>query len=197
LAANRHLVWAAMFMDVMKGGATTPMPNVMKEQSLTKIRASVEGSDALWVVDYRGLSVQQSETLRGIIRAAGASIKIYKNTLVKRVLVELGLPSLDTILSGPSAFIFIEGDPVAIAKSLKIFAKANPALQIKGGILDGREITSDQAKAIADLPSRDELIAKLLGTMQNPLSGLVRVLNGSATGLVQALRQIAEQKTAA
>ncbi len=173
------------------------MPNTVKEQTLAQITTIVKESDALWVVDYRGLSVQQSEALRGIIRAAGASMKIYKNTLVKRVLAELGLPTLDTVLSGPSAFIFIEGDPVSIAKSLKIFAKANPALDIKGGILDGREITSDQAKAIADLPSRDELIAKLLGTMQNPLSGIVRVFNGPATGLVQALRQIAEKKSAA
>ena len=101
------------------------------------------------------------------------------------------------MLAGPSAFVFASGDPVASAKALKSFAKENDKLVIKGGILDGKAMNADQVKAIADLPSREELLAKLLRTLQNPMSGLVRVLNGPATGLAQALNQIAEKKNAA
>jgi large subunit ribosomal protein L10 len=199
LSDGRGRFWSSKVYvdDNGKGGATVPMPNANKEQAIAEIRTVVEASDALWVVDYRGLSVQQSEALRVAVRGVGASMKVYKNTLVKRVLAELGLPTLDETLAGPSAFVFVEGDPVASAKVLKDFAKTNPALEMKGGILDGKELTVEQAKAVADLPSREELIAKLLGTIQNPLSGFVRVLNGPATGLAQAIRQIAEQKSAA
>jgi len=173
------------------------MPNAAKEKMLGEIKQSVENSNVIWVVDYRGLTVKQTEALRGVIRKNEASMSVYKNTLVKRILTELGLPELDDVLAGPSAFVFASGDPVASAKALKSFAKENDKLVIKGGILDGKAMNADQVKAIADLPSREELLAKLLRTLQNPMSGLVRVLNGPATGLAQALNQIAEKKNAA
>ena len=173
------------------------MANQMKEKMVSEIQKSVEESNVMWVVDYRGLTVKQTEALRGLLRKQEASMKVFKNTLVKRVLSAAELPVLDEVLAGPSAFVFASGDPVASAKALKDFAKGNPQLIVKGGILDGSEMTPEQVKAIADLPSREELLAKLVGTMQNPMSGLVRVLNGSATGLVQALDQIAKQKSAA
>lgn len=173
------------------------MANQMKEKMVSEIQKSVEESNVMWVVDYRGLTVKQTEALRGLLRKQEASMKVFKNTLVKRVLSAAEMPVLDEVLAGPSAFVFASGDPVASAKALKDFAKGNPQLIVKGGILDGSEMTPEQVKAIADLPSREELLAKLVGTMQNPMSGLVRVLNGSATGLVQALDQIAKQKSAA
>jgi large subunit ribosomal protein L10 len=172
------------------------MPNTEKVQLVAAIKQDFEAADAVWVVDYRGLTVKQSEQLRGLIRKNEASFKVYKNSLTELALREVGLPSLDSVLSGPSAFVFVSGDPVATAKVLKDFAKANQALEIKGGLLSGAVVTADQIRAIADLPTRDELLAKLLGTLMNPMSGLVRVLNGPAEKFVRTLKAVAESKAA-
>lgn len=172
------------------------MPNAEKKATLDKIRKDLANADAVWVVDYRGLSVKQSEALRAAVRAQGAALKIYKNSFTEIALRELGLPEMGEILEGPSAFVFVNGDPVSSAKALKVFAKENDKLQIKGGLLNKGLVTADQVKAIADLPSREELIAKLLGTLNNPLIGIARVLNGPAEKLVRTLSAIAESKAA-
>ncbi|MDR2491931.1 MAG: 50S ribosomal protein L10 [Coriobacteriales bacterium] len=169
------------------------MPNAEKVKTVAEIKADIEAADAIWVVDYRGLTVKQSEALRGIIRQQGATFKVYKNSFTERALGELGLPALGAVLEGPSAFVFVSGDPVNSAKALKDFAKANNALEIKGGLLGSSLVDASQIKAIADLPSREELIAKLLGTMNNPMSSLVRVLNGPATQFVRTLQAVAEK----
>jgi len=172
------------------------MPNAEKKATLDKIREDLANADAVWVVDYRGLSVKQSEALRAAVRAQGAALKIYKNSFTEIALRELGLPEMGEILEGPSAFVFVNGDPVSSAKALKVFAKENDKLQIKGGLLNKGLVTADQVKAIADLPSREELIAKLLGTLNNPLIGIARVLNGPAEKFVRTLSAIAESKAA-
>ena len=173
------------------------MPNKIKEQMIAEITEAVEKSNIIWVVDYRGLTVKQTEALRGQIRANEASLKVYKNTLVKRVLAEKGLPTLDDVLAGPSAFVFASGDPVASAKALKTFAQTNKQLVMKGGILDGAQMSAEQVKAIADLPSREELLAKLLGTLNNPATKFVRVLNEIPASFVRTLGAIADKKSAA
>jgi large subunit ribosomal protein L10 len=172
------------------------MPNAEKIELVKQIKDDLSAAGAVWVVDYRGLSVKQSEALRGAIRAQGASLKIYKNSFTELALKELELPTLGDILQGPSAFVFVSGDPVSSAKALKAFAKENDKLQIKGGMLDKAVVTADQVKAIAELPSREELIAKLLGTLQNPLTGIVRVINGPAEKFVRTLAAVAESKAA-
>ena len=172
------------------------MPNTEKQGLVAQIKTEVEASDAIWVVDYRGLTVKQSEALRKLLRSNGASIKVYKNSLTERAFNELELPSMGDVLEGPSAFVFVSGDPVATAKALKTFAKENQKLQIKGGLLNQAVVTADQVKAIADLPSREELIAKLLGTIANPLRGLVYVLNGPAEKFVRTLQAVADSKAA-
>lgn len=173
------------------------MPTAEKEEKVRETVDDLKSSNAVWVVDYRGLSVQQTETLRRSIRESGASMKVLKNTLTKRALDEAGMPTLDDILNGPSAFIFAEGDASASAKVLRDFAKDNDQLEIKGGIMEGREVTSDDVMAIADLPTRDELLSMLLRTMQGPATGLVRVLNGPAESLARVLQAIADSKEAA
>ena len=110
---------------------------------------------------------------------------------------ELDMPNVDEILSGPSAFVFAEGDPVASAKAIKDFAKGNENLVIKGGIMDGAFVDAEAVEKIAALPSREELIAKLLGSLQNPLTQTVRVLNGPMEAFARCVNAIAEQKPAA
>ena len=107
------------------------------------------------------------------------------------------MPEMDQVLSGPSAFIFADGDPVASAKTIRDFAKKNETLVIKGGIMDGGFVDADAVQKIASLPSREELIAKLLGSLQNPMSQIVRVLNGPAEQLARTIGAIADQKNAA
>ena len=173
------------------------MPNAENVKMLEDIKADIEGATAMWVVDYRGLTVKEIQTLRRSIREADAEMKVYKNTIMHLALEETDSPDLDSILSGPSAFVFAGDDPVASAKVIKEFAKSNDVLEIKGGMMDGEFVDVQQVQAIADLPSREELIAKLLGTISNPLVQTVRVLNGPMEAFARAVEQIAKQKEAA
>jgi large subunit ribosomal protein L10 len=169
------------------------MPNQAKVELVNRIKEDLTTANAVWVVDYRGLSVKQAEDLRAKIRAQGAALKVYKNSFTERALADLNLPDLGAVLEGPSAFVFANGDPVASAKVIKAFAKESGSLEVKGGLLEKEVVTADQIRAIADLPSREELIAKLIGTIRNPLAGVVQVLNGPASKLVRALGAIAEK----
>ncbi len=172
------------------------MPSIAKEEKVRSIVEEVSGATAIWVVDYKGLSVKESEVLRNAIRETGATVKVLKNTLTKLALAEAGLPALDDILNGPSMFVFAKGDPVPSMKALKEFGKENDKLSFKGGIMDGAAVDAEQMSAIADLPSREELIAMLLRTMQGPATGLVRVLNGPAESLVRVIDAIKDTKAA-
>ena len=173
------------------------MPSVQNTERLGVIKSDLADITAMWVVDYRGLTVKESQQLRRNIREAGAIMKVHKNTLVQLALKELDMPNVDEILSGPSAFVFADGDPVASAKAIKDFAKGNENLVIKGGIMDGAFVDAEAVEKIAALPSREELIAKLLGSLQNPLTQTVRVLNGPMGAFARCVNAIAEQKPAA
>lgn len=173
------------------------MPNSQNQETLAKIKEDLSGVEAVWVVDYRGLTVKDVSALRSSIREADASMKVYKNTLMHIALEELDLPGMDAVLGGPSAFVFAGGDPVASAKALKEFSKTNQNLVIKGGLMDGTFLDADQVETVASLPSREELIAKLLGTISNPLVKTVRVLNGPMEAFARCAAAIADQKNAA
>ncbi len=173
------------------------MPNKQNIANVAKIAENLEGVQAIWVVDYRGLAVKEAEQLRRSIREADAQMFVYKNTLMRLALENAGLPTLDDVLAGPSAFIFATGDPVASAKAIKDFAKTNKNLVIKGGMMDGVAYDAAQVEAIAALPSREELIAKLLGTISNPMVKMARVCNGPMEYFARAVQAIADQKTAA
>ncbi len=172
------------------------MPTQAKKDTVQEIKETLQESAGMFVVDYRGLSVKATQDLRRKLTESGANMRVLKNNLVKLALSEAELPELD-VLTGPTAYIFFESDPVAPAKVLKEFAKENKQLEIKGGLSSGRVVDVDQIKAIADLPSHEELIAKLLGTIQNPLTKVVRVLNGPNQQLAQVIKAIADQKDAA
>lgn len=172
------------------------MPTVTKEGLVGEIKERFNGSEAVLLIDYRGLSVKEMQELRRSVREAGGDIKVYKNSLTEIAIRELALPNMDEHLQGPTAFVFVEADPVAPAKALSVFAKAHQALELKGGLVQNRVIDTDGLKALATLPSREELVAKLLGTMQNPLTGTVRVLAGPARAFATVLDAIAKQKAA-
>ena len=133
------------------------------QETLVKIKEDLDGVSAMWVVDYCGLTVKDIQALRTAIRESGASLKVYKNTLMHIALEESNLPTLDDMLAGPSAFVFAGNDVAAAAKAVKTFAKANKNLEIKGGLMEGEQVSAAQVEAIASLPSREELLAQIAG----------------------------------
>ena len=118
------------------------MPNAQNKEMLASIKEDLDGVSAMWVVDYRGLTVKEMQQLRRDIRETGSVLKVYKNTLVHLALAEAELPTLDDMLAGPSAFVFSGNDVAASAKALKTFAKANQNLEIKGGLMEGAAAVS-------------------------------------------------------
>lgn len=173
------------------------MPTVTKQESVAEIKERFNAAEAVLMIDYRGLTVKEMQQLRGQLRETGSEVKVYKNTLTEIAIRELALPTMDELLEGPTAFVFVGEDPVAPAKALTAFAKAHKALELKGGFVDNQVVDSEGVKAIATLPSREELLAKLLGTMQNPMVGFARVLNGPVEAFARTVQGVADQKAAA
>ena len=173
------------------------MPNAQNVETLAKIKDELDAVSAVWVVDYRGLTVKEAQQLRRNIREAGAHLTVYKNTLMKIALADAELPTMEDILQGPSAFVFADNDPAAAAKAVKEFAKGNDKLVIKGGVMDGQQYDAAQVEAIASLPSREQLLAQIAGAISGVARGLAVTINGVPSGLAQCIKQIAEQKPAA
>lgn len=173
------------------------MPNAQNVEMLAMIKEDLTDVSAVWVVDYRGLTVKEVQQLRNSIREADACMKVYKNTLMHIALEELDMASMDEILEGPSAFIFAGADPVASAKALKEFTKSNEKLEVKGGLMDGAFVTAEQVQAVADLPSREQLFGQLAGLLNGFARRLAVSINDMPSGLARALNQVAEQKDAA
>lgn len=173
------------------------MPTNAKTDKVAEIKNRLTGSTGVIMADYRGLTVKEMQELRSKVREAGGEVKVYKNTLTEIAVRELALPSMDEFLNGPTAFVFAGEDPVAPTKAVMGFAKEHKALEVKGGFVQNAIVDAAAVKAIAALPSRDELIAKLLGTMLNPLVNTVRVLNAPVGALARAINAVAQQKEAA
>ena len=158
----------------------------LKQPIVDEISGVINGAQSVVVVDYRGLTVAEDTQLRKQLREAGVSYKVYKNTLVSRAVEGTEFESLRDVLEGPSAFAVSTTDATAPARILAKFAQTAPALEIKAGVVEGTYYDADGMKAIAAVPSREELLSKLLGSLQSPITNLARVLN-----------QIAEQGGAA
>ena len=173
------------------------MPNMKNQETLAQIKEELEGVSAVGVVDYCGLTVKEIQELRSNIRETGATMKVYKNTLMHIALAESDLPTLDDMLEGPSAFVFAGSDVAAAAKAVKNFAKKNPNLEIKGGLMEGAAVSAAQVEAIASLPSREELLAQIAGAISGVARGLAVALNGVPSGLAQVTKAVADQKEAA
>ena len=170
------------------------MPNTKNIESLEKIKQSIENSQGFFVVDYRGLTVKEAQETRRALREAGAEMKVYKNNIVRIAIKELGLPDIGDDLVGTCAYVFYEKDAVEAAKCLKAEGDKLKKMPFVAGIADGVGLNADEARAYADLASRDELIAQFVYVISSPLRGIASVCAGPARGLVTALDAIAEQK---
>ncbi len=173
------------------------MPASIKYELVSELKDRIEGAEAIFVCEYRGLTVAQATEIRRLVREAGGEMKVAKNTLVRIALTEVGMASPEDLTVGPNVYVIAPTNSPAVAKALKEFAakKENKAMVIKGGVMGANVLTLDQVMALADLPSRDQLIAQVVGTIAAPLRGLVTVLSGPARGLVTCLSQLAEKKS--
>jgi large subunit ribosomal protein L10 len=151
-----------------------------KVAAVADIADSFRNSSAAVITEYTGLSVSQLGELRRAL-GGGARYRVAKNTLVKRAAADAGVEGLDELFVGPTAITFVEGEPVDAAKTLKNFAKDHPALVIKGGYMDGRPISVDEVKQLADLESRDVLLAKAAGAFKAKLSQAAALFAAPAT----------------
>jgi large subunit ribosomal protein L10 len=168
-----------------------------KSQEVDSLREALKGAPTAFVLQYRGLTVNQVAALRKKVRATSSRYRVVKNRLALRALKETPLEPLAPQLKGPTAIAYALKEPAALAKVLDEFTKDNQGLQVKAGYVDGRLVTPAQIKALADLPSREVIVSRLLSVLQAPMTRLVTVLKGPARGLVQAMDQIAKQKKAA
>ena len=154
------------------------MAKVEEKQPIVKaISEAVEGAASVVVVDYRGLTVTQDTELRRNLREAGVHYKVYKNTMVKRAIEGTEFQPLDDVLEGPNAFAISKDDATAPARVIAEFAKKAPKLEIRAGIVEGKFYDAEEMKSISEIPSRDVLLSRLLGSLQSPITNLARVLN--------------------
>lgn len=167
-----------------------------KQKIVDEIKEKFQKAQSVVLVDYRGLNVQEVTELRKRFREAGVDYKVYKNTLMNRALEELENEGLVSYLTGPNAVAFGYDDPVTPAKIVFEFAKDHDRPEIKVGMVSGKTIDADEVKALASLPSKEVLIAQILGGLNAPITGFVNVLHGNIRNLVYALNAINEKKSA-
>ena len=167
-----------------------------KKAVVAEIGTEVATAQAIIVAEYRGLEVGQMTALRAKARTAGVYFRVLKNTLARRAVAETPFADLAQHMVGPLAY-GISNDPVAVAKVLNDFAKGNDKFVIKAGAMANHVMTSKEVAALANLPSREELLAKLLGTMQAPITKFVQTLNEVPTKFVRGLAAVRDQKQAA
>ena len=170
-----------------------------KQAIVAELKEKLTGAKGAVLVNYRGLTVAQDTKLRRQLREAGVEYRVVKNTMTRIAAQEAGLEGLDVYLEGPTAMAISATDPVAPAKIIIDFVKEHKlqALEVKAGLVEGNVIDEKGVKALASLPSREVLIAKMLGSMQSPITGLVNVLEGSIRNLVYALDAVRQQKESA
>lgn len=167
-----------------------------KKQIVQEIKDKIDRAQAVVLVDYRGLNVEEVNELRKKYREAGVEYKVYKNTLMRFAFKDAGLEEFNNYLTGPNAVAFSYDDPVSAAKVTSEFAKEHEKLEIKAGIVDGEVIDVNRVKELANLPSREVLIAQVLGGLNGPISGFANVLQGTIRKLVYALNAIKEKQEA-
>ena len=164
-----------------------------KTATIAEIAAQIEGSEAIFAVDYRGISVPQAAELRSKLRDADASFRVVKNRLTKLAADKAGEERLAELLQGPTALAFVRGDTALAAKTISTFNREHDVLTFKGGFMESLSLDEDRFKSIARLPSRDVLNGQFAGVVASPLTGLVRGLGSMISGLAIQLQQIQEQ----
>jgi len=169
------------------------MNREQKSATIEEIAAQIEGSEAIFVIDYRGISVPQAAELRTKLREADANFRVVKNRLTKLAAEKAGEDRLAELLAGPSALTFVRGDSALAAKAISTFNREHGVLAFKGGFMAGLSLDEDRFKSIARLPARDVLNGQFAGLVASPLSGIVRGLGAMISGLAIQLGKIAEQ----
>ncbi|MEA2381696.1 MAG: large subunit ribosomal protein [Solirubrobacteraceae bacterium] len=170
------------------------MNREQKAAAIAEIVAQIRESDAVFAVDFRGISVPQAADVRTRLRDADASFRVVKNTLTERAADEAGAESLKPLLEGPTALTFVRGDAAMAAKAIATFNRETQLLTFKGGLLDGDALDAEQVIAISRLPSRDVLYGQLVGMVAAPITGLARGLNALLSGVAIALNEVLGKK---
>lgn len=173
------------------------MARADKVRRVDRMLSGMTEASVMYLMDFQGLTVAEITDLRRRLNGAGASLQVVKNTLARRAAAQAGLEGIDELLSGPSAVVYCQEDAVAAAKIIQAFIREKRKSAIKGGFLKQKNITAGQVEQMATLPSREELIALVVGGIARPLYGLATVLNGPMRGLVVALDRVREQKAQA
>lgn len=171
-------------------------PRAEKVALVEEVRRRLSSADSALLTDYRGLKVGEMAALRRSLRPAGGEYKVYKNTLVRFAVRDLGLESLEPLLEGPVAIAFVQGDAAVAARALRDFARTHPQLLVKGGLLGESLLSSEQAAALADLPSRDALLAQLAGLLAAPLRQLAGAMKALPQNLAYGLRALIDERSA-
>jgi large subunit ribosomal protein L10 len=169
------------------------MNKEQKAALVEELAGQLKDAEAVFAVDYRGISVSDAADLRTRLREAQTVFRVVKNSLTERASDQAGAEALKPMLEGPTALAFVGGDAAVAAKALNDAARTLGTLAFKGGLLNGNPLTSEEVQRIARLPATEVLHAQLVGTIASPLSGLVRTLNALIAGLAVQLGQIAEQ----
>ncbi len=170
------------------------MNRAEKAAVIEEITADINEAQAVFAVDYRGITVTQIADLRSKLRESDTTFRVVKNTLTERAADQAGAETLKALLEGPTALAFVKGDAAAAAKTISDAAKVTELLPFKGGLMDGNELSVDDIKAISKLPSREVLYGQLVGMVAAPITGLARSLNGLLGGLAIALAGVQEKK---
>jgi large subunit ribosomal protein L10 len=173
------------------------MKRDQKEKLIDELATQLGEAQAIYAVDYRGISVPQAAELRASLREQDASFRIVKNTLTLRAADQAGVEAIkELVAEGPTALTFVRGDAALAAKALDTFSRRADVLALKGGLLEGRLLAAEEIRQLARLPGRDLLIAQFAGVVASPLTGLVRGLGSMISGLAVALAQVRDQKEA-
>lgn len=173
------------------------MPTAKKEAAITQLRDRLSNSKNLFFTNYAGLTVEQITKLRTELRKDGSTYSVVKNTLFSIAAGDDLAKQIESFMAGPTGVVFAGEDPVAPAKAIKQFSDDVKTLEVKAAFIDGMLVGVAQVNALAALPPKDQLIAKMIGSLASPLRGLVTVLSGNTSGLVRALNALREQREVA
>jgi large subunit ribosomal protein L10 len=168
-------------------------PRPEKVAVVDEVKARLQSSSAAILTEYRGMKVGDLSTLRRSLRASGGDYKIYKNTLVRFAVKDLGLDELEEMLVGPTAIAFVEGDAVGVAKALRDYARTNPLLIVKGGVLGESVLSAADAAALADIPPREVLLARLAGMLAAPMQQFAGLLQALPRNFAYGLKALIDQ----
>ncbi|MCD6399785.1 50S ribosomal protein L10 [candidate division WOR-3 bacterium] len=170
------------------------MPSEKNIRIVKEIEEKFEGTKAIIIANFKGVKVDEINNLRKRLKGENISFKVYKNRLAKIAFKEKDVQGIESLLDGPSAFAFGYDDPVTTAKVLYEFSKSNENFKIKGGLFEGKLINGEDVVKIAKIPSKDVLLASLVGSLSSSITGLVFILKGMMTSFVYTLESIVKQK---